>query len=151
MGTHHKGTAREVRALDAFIKLMRASNSLNARLAAELAAHDLTVSQFGTLEALFHLGPLCQKVIGEKLLKSCANVNLLVDNLEKRGLVLRVRSTTDRRFISVELTARGRALIEEIFPVHAARIVAAFKPLSRQEQDQLSELCKKLGTGPRRA
>lgn len=145
MGTHHTGSAEEVRALNAYIKLMRASESVNAKLMSELSSVNLTISQFGTLEALHHLGPLCQKDIGKKLLKSGGNVTLVVDNLEKRGLVERVRNTDDRRFITVGLTDEGRALIERVFPEHLIRIVEAFAGLSPEEQDQLSALCKKLG------
>ncbi len=145
MGTHHKGTAKEVRALNAYIKLMRASESVNARLISELSTVKLTISQFGTLEALYHLGPLCQKAIGQKLLKSGGNVTLVVDNLEKRGLVARVRNTDDRRFVTVQLTDEGTALIERVFPQHLGRIVEAFSGLSADEQDQLGALCKKLG------
>ena len=145
MGTHHKGPPREVRALDAYIKLMRASESVNALLTSGLSSEKLTISQFGTLEALYHLGPMCQKAIGEKLLKSGGNITLVVDNLEKRGLVARVRNADDRRFITVDLTAEGRALIERVFPAHVKRIVEAFRGLSAEEQDQLGALCKKLG------
>lgn len=145
MGTHHKGPPREVRALDAYIKLMRASESVNALLMSRLSSEKLTISQFGTLEALYHLGPMCQKAIGEKLLKSGGNITLVVDNLEKRGLVARVRNPEDRRFITVDLTDEGRALIERVFPEHVTRIVEAFRGLSAEEQDQLAALCKKLG------
>lgn len=145
MGTHHRGTTKEVRALNAYIKLMRASESVNARLISELSTVKLTISQFGTLEALYHLGPLCQKAIGQKLLKSGGNITLVVDNLEKRGLVARVRNTDDRRFVTVQLTDEGKALIEQVFPQHLSRIVEAFAGLSAEEQDQLGALCKKLG------
>lgn len=147
MGTHYKGSPKEVRALEAYIKLTRASESVNAKLMSQLSVENLTTSQFGTLEALYHLGPLCQKAIGQKILKSGGNITLVVDNLEKRGLVERVRNTDDRRFITVGLTAEGRALIERVFPEHAGRIVEVMKSLTAQEQDQLSALCKKLGVG----
>ena len=145
MGTHHDGTEEEVRALDAFIKLTRASETLNGRLNAELLREDLTVSQFGTLEALFHLGPLCQKDIAGKLLKSGGNITLVVDNLEKRGLVERRRDGRDRRFVTVRLTDAGRALVARVFPAHKARIVEAMTTLSAQQQRQLAALCKQLG------
>ena len=42
----------------------------------------MTVSQFGVLEALHHLGPLRQGEISAKLLRSGGNITLVVDNLE---------------------------------------------------------------------
>ena len=64
MPSHYKGAENEVRALNAFINLMRASDSLAARGALLLESQGLTHGQFGTMEALFHLGPLCQRALG---------------------------------------------------------------------------------------
>src|SRR5699024_12280342 len=65
-----KGNKKEVKTLNAFIKLTRASESINDRLNRHHAEQNLTVSQFGVLEALLHLGSLNQKALGKKLLKS---------------------------------------------------------------------------------
>lgn len=145
MGTHYLGTPGEIRALNAFIKLTRASDSLTSRVGEHLAQHELTASQFGVLELLLHLGPRCQKDIAQKLLKSGGNITMVIDNLEKRGLVERVRNQEDRRFITVHLTDAGRRLIEEIFPRHVEHIVEEMKALSVKEQEALGELCKRLG------
>lgn len=145
MGTHYKGTEEEKVALDAFIKIMRASESLNTRLYSIVSESGLTISQFGTLEALWHLGPMCQSEIGKKLLKSGGNITMVIDNLEKRGLVKRQRNTDDRRFISVHLTEKGEKLISEIFPEHVQRIVNEFKVLSLEEQKEFAKMCKKIG------
>lgn len=50
------------------------------------------------LEALYHKGPLCKRDIAAKILKSTGNITLLIDNLEKNGLVRRERDNEDRRF-----------------------------------------------------
>ena len=96
MGTHHQGPLHEIRALDAYIKLMRAAESISARIHRHLQEADLTVGQFAVLEALFHLGPLYQRDLCEKLLKSGGNITMVVDNLEKRGLVTRQRPEHNR-------------------------------------------------------
>lgn len=103
------------------------------------------MSQFGVLETLYHLGPLCPGEISTKLLRSSGNITLVLDNLEKLGLVERKRETSDRRSIRVSLTTQGSALIAELFPRQAAAIAAAFDTLSPQEQEELGRLCKKLG------
>lgn len=145
MGTRHKGSPEEVRALNAFIKLSRAAESVLARLSGSLAEAGLTESQFGALEALYHLGPLHQRDVGAKLLRSSGNVTMVVDNLEKRGLVRRERGTEDRRYVTVHLTDAGRRLIARLFPRHAARITAELSALTPAEQDELGRLCRKLG------
>src|SRR5262249_34995615 len=145
MGTHHRGPAAEVRALDAYIKLMRAADSVSGQLAIGLADAGLSEGQFGVLEALHHLGPLCQRDLGAKLLRSGGNITMVVDNLEKRGLVRRQREAKDRRYISVHLTDAGRKLIARLFPRHAAAITAEMAVLAAEEQETLGRLCRKLG------
>ena len=145
MPTHYRGTEQELLALDTFIKLTRASDSIGARLLQENTFGDLTPSQFGALEVLYHLGPLCQGDIGAKLLKSGGNVTLVIDNLEKRGLVTRQRDRDDRRFVTVSLTEAGRDLIARILPGHVAAIVHEMDVLTAEEQQSLGRLCRKLG------
>lgn len=147
MPTHYQGTPRDVLALDTFIKLTRATDSLLSRLAHRNTHPGLSASQFGVLEALYHLGPLCQSVLGEKLLKTGGNITMVIDNLEKSGLVRRERSTEDRRFITVSLTEAGRELIERIFPGHVQAISEEMSVLTAEEQRELGELCRKLGKG----
>jgi len=145
MGTRYAGTTIEKRALNAFIKLVRASQSVSARVETHLGELGLTVSQFGTLEALFHLGPLNQKTLAGKILKSTGNITMVIDNLEKRGLVKRTRDEQDRRHYSVAITRKGDALLTSFFPKHAARIVEEMSVLSAVEQETLGDLCKKVG------
>src|SRR5687767_7844207 len=93
------------RALCAYVNLMRAAESLSARLSksSPAAGEGLTETQFGVLEALYHLGPMCQRDVGRKVLKSCGNVTFVLDNLARAGLVRRQPSVEDRRFVSVHL------------------------------------------------
>src|SRR6266545_6552392 len=85
MPTHYRGSLQERAALDTYIKLMRAAESVTARLEPLMRAADLTVGQFGALEALLHLGPLCQRDLGHKLLRSGGNTTIVVGNLARRG------------------------------------------------------------------
>ena len=150
MATHYnprpgQGGKREVRALNAYITLVRAAESVTAPLARSLTGSGLTLSQFGALEALLHLGPLNPRELGRKLLKTGGNMTMVVDNLEKRGLVERVRDAADRRFLTVHLTAAGRRTIGQLFPEHAREIAARMDALTVAELDTLRTLCRKLG------
>lgn len=147
MPTHHKGTPREVLALNTFIKLTRATDSVTSRLFRRGTLESLTPSQFGVLETLYHLGPLCQGEISAKLLRSGGNITLVIDNLEKLGLVRRDRDQDDRRLVRVSLTNDGTALISRIFPKQARVITEEMNRLTAEEQQQLGTLCKKLGKG----
>jgi len=143
--THYQGTPDEMRALGAYIKLMRASETVLSKMAQHTTAANLTISQLGTLDALHHLGPMPQKEIARKILKSSGNITTVVDNLERQKLVRRVRDTHDRRFVYVHLTAEGRRMIQEYFPTHVAEITRLLSVLTPEEQEALSAVCKKLG------
>ena len=145
MPSHYKGNSGVARSLSAFINLMRASESVISRLQRRLSAQGLTAGQFGALETLFHLGPLCQTELGKKLLRTDGNVTMLVDHLDKRGLVRRIRKGQDRRFVSVQLKVKGKKLIQRIFPSHAQAIKQEMSALSALEQQTLRKLCRKLG------
>jgi MarR family 2-MHQ and catechol resistance regulon transcriptional repressor len=148
MGTHYKGSDEEKKTLNAFIKLMRATESMNGRLSRHLSEANLTVSQFGTLEALLHLGPLNQRELGQKLLKSGGNITLVIDNLQKSGMVEKKTDPNDRRAVIISLTKKGRSYIEDFFPQHLGKIKEEFSCLSTKEKEQLGALCKKLGKKP---
>jgi MarR family transcriptional regulator, 2-MHQ and catechol-resistance regulon repressor len=143
--THHPGPPDERLALDVYIKLARAGAAVDAAIHRPLALHGLTVSQFGVLEALWHLGPLGHGAIGRKILKSSGNVTTVIDNLCRLGLVTREDDPEDRRVRRVVLTSEGRARIEGILPDHVRRVADAFACLSPDEQATLAGLLRRLG------
>lgn len=143
--THYKGAKDETRALNAFVKLTRASETISTRIHRHLVEDGLTVSQFGVLEAIYHVGPLSQAELAKKILKSTGNITMVIDNLEKRDLVKRERKEGDRRYYAVKLTLEGKKLISNLFPRHAGKIVETMNVLTKAEQVKLGQLCRKLG------
>ena len=145
MGTHYKGSEQEIRALNAYIKLTRAVQSVKSRIDLHKTAEVLSDSQFGVLEALYHIGPLSQKEIAQKLLFSKSNIVAVIDALEEKDLAKRQRDLQDRRFINVHITAEGSKLLERLVPRHIEAITEEFSCLTDTEQDELARLCRKLG------
>jgi len=141
-----KPPEQEKSVLTLYTRLMRAANSVTEKMHRHLLDHDLSISQFGVLEALYHLGPLCQKDIGHKILKTSGNITLVIDNLEKRNLVTRRNDPEDRRRMIVQPTVSGLALIRAIFPGHSKTAFKVFSVLDSREQQTLGILLKKLGT-----
>ncbi|MDH4249053.1 MAG: MarR family transcriptional regulator, partial [Deltaproteobacteria bacterium] len=140
----HHGTEAERQALETYIKLQRCAESVVSRVFLRNRM-ELTVSQFGVLEALFHLGPLSPGELGTKILRSGGNMTLVINNLVRRKLVERRRDGQDRRRVVVSLASRGRKLIEDVFPRHVETIVGELAVLTRAEQVLLASLCKRLG------
>ncbi len=151
MGTHWKGTAREKRALDSYIRLMRCAWTVQGRLDRRLEAHGVTETQFGVLETLEHLGPLSAQTLASRQFTSGGNLTYVLDQLEKRGWVRRERDETDRRVVRIFLRPAGRAFVTKILPGQVDAIVEVFGALSPSEQERLGLLCKKLGMATRAA
>ncbi len=143
--TQYDGSDDEERALDLQIKLFRATNSLRRALSRFWEDHDLTESQFATLEALHHLGTLNHKEIAEKMLTREANITHVVDNLERDGLVERRRSEEDRRVVEVHLTQKGREVIQEVFPKFVDHLTDTLDEFEANKQNRLAELAGELG------
>ncbi|EYB68270.1 MarR family transcriptional regulator [Deinococcus phoenicis] len=147
MPTRYAGSPQERAALDAYIKLWRAAHAVEVTANRHLTDHGLTISQFGVLEALYHLGPLSQRQLADKILRSSGNLTMVIDNLERDGLVRRERNPQDRRMMNVFLTAAGEALVTRVLPDHVRGIQDVFAVLAPEELDQLTALTRKLGRG----
>lgn len=145
MGSHFKGSRKETEALNSYIKLIRAAESILSRINLSLSNYNLTESQFGVLEALYHLGSLSQTALAKKLLKSGGNMTTVIDNLEKSGLVKRKRGVKDRRYFSVHLTTKGKNRINGVLPNQIKLIVDEMNILNAGEQKELQRLCKIVG------
>ena len=145
MGTNYKGSKKERQALNTYIKLIRSGESLSSKINMMLSEFDLTESQFGALDALYHLGVLKQKDIGQKILKSGGNITMVINNLEKRELVKRKRGVKDRRHFNIHLTKNGKEKIAGVLPEVVKVIKKHFEILDFKEQKELEQLCKITG------
>jgi MarR family 2-MHQ and catechol resistance regulon transcriptional repressor len=145
MGTNFKGTEKEVKALDVYIKLIRASESLSSRINSKLDKKGLTISQFAVLDVLYNLGPLSQKDLGKKILRSGGNITMVIDNLEKQSFVERERSQEDRRFFIIHLTKKGKKFFAKIFPIFLDSVLKEFAVLTDKEQVEFQRMCKLVG------
>ena len=132
-------------ALSTYVKLMRAANSARSYAARSLSHTNLTLTQFAVLEALYHLGPMSLSDVSRKVLTTAGNLTMVVGNLEKLGLARRQSCPEDKRILIVVLTAKGKTLLRDVFPRHAAAIAEFMGVLSPEEQERLGDLCRKLG------
>jgi MarR family transcriptional regulator, 2-MHQ and catechol-resistance regulon repressor len=132
-------------ALKLWVVLSRAQSSVQAHLHESVSRHDLTLTEFAILEVLYHKGPLLLGEVQRRILVSSGGVTYLVDRLTQKGLVERQECPQDRRARYAALTTAGEALIERIFPEHAACIEQAMRGLSPEEQREATSLLRTLG------
>jgi MarR family transcriptional regulator, 2-MHQ and catechol-resistance regulon repressor len=141
----HSHRAQQRLALSTYVKLMRAANSARSYASRSLFGSHLTLTQFAVLEALYHLGPMSLSDIARKVLTTGGNLTMVVGNLEKRGLARRQSCPEDKRVLIATLTGKGKTLLRDIFPNHAAAIAEFLNVLGPEEQERLGDLCRKLG------
>jgi MarR family 2-MHQ and catechol resistance regulon transcriptional repressor len=110
-----------------------------------IANAGLCLTDFAALEALLHKGPLSISEIQDKVLLASGSMTAAIDRLEKRGLVVRKSTSTDRRARIVELTDEGKQVATTFFEKHARDLETLMSVLSAKEKKQMYESLKKLG------
>jgi len=145
MATKYSGNKEEIIALDTFLKIIRCAETISSQNSSNLNKNGLTESQFGILDAVYHLGPLKQKTLGEKILKTGGNITHVVDNLEDQKLVIRKRGKEDRRQFEIHMTPKGKKVFEKILPDQVRLIKNQMSVLSKEELETLGKLCRKIG------
>ena len=136
-----------VASLKLWVVMNRALHSIEERLRAQVEAHGLSMTEFAVLEVLLHKGPLPIGEIGDRVLRTSGSMTYVLDKLQQRGLIRRRACAEDRRILYAELTPEGRALIEVVFPEHAALITDLMSGLSPEERLTATELIKRVGLG----
>jgi MarR family 2-MHQ and catechol resistance regulon transcriptional repressor len=133
-------------ALSMWVKMVRSTDTIAMLTGRDISQYGLTPAQFSIFESLGHLGPMKICEIGAKKLMSGGNMTVVIDNLEKQGLVERSRSKEDRRATYIQLTDKGQKLFDEVFVRHAKFVEEIiWSVLDENEIIQLSGLLKKLG------
>lgn len=132
------------------ISIQRSSDQLQYRFAKLFKEYQLTQSQYNVLRILRGEGaPLPSLEIASRMISIVPAVTSLIDKLEKRELVRRKRCTKDRRVWYVELTSKGKKLVEKIDRPNLEMHSWLIGHLSKKESRQLLELLEKLREGMR--
>ena len=121
----------ETQVLTAMRRLIRATDLDSKRLARQT---NLSTSQLLVLELLAEGSEQTVGSIGEQVGLAQATVTNMVDRLEERGLVSRVRSDEDRRQVRVTLTEAGRELRDQAPTALQTRFLANFSGLREWEK-----------------
>jgi MarR family 2-MHQ and catechol resistance regulon transcriptional repressor len=128
-----------------WIVLARCYRAVSQIAERSISEAGLGLSDFAALEALLHKGPLTITEIQGKVLLASGSMTAAVDRLERKGLVVRRATPSDRRAKVLELTPEGKRVVEAAFRRHAAELAAAMAILNATEKRRLYGLLKKLG------
>ena len=92
----------------------------------------LTPGQFDVIAELEGTAGLTCGQLSEKTLTTKGTLTGVLDRLERRGLLQRESVDGDRRSTNIQLTPKGQAIFDQVFPVHADYMkpffVQALKP-----------------------
>src|SRR3954471_14771402 len=130
--------------LQLVIAVARALSAIERVARTPLAASGLSMTEFAVLEVLYHKGPLRLGEIRDRILVTGASTTYVVKKLEERGLMRRKDLAEDSRVVLGELTAKGRALIEEVFPAHVELLEKATAGLTLSEKREASRVLRAL-------
>ena len=135
----------QVQAPRLWIVLARCYRAVSQIAERSIAEAGLGLSDFAALEALLNKGPLTITEIQSKVLLASGSMTAAVDRLERKGLLIRKATPSDRRAKVLELTPEGKRVVESAFGRHAAELEAAMTILNGAEKRQLYGLLRKLG------
>ena len=99
--------------------------------------YHVSAPQLNCLIALYENGPLPPSQIARHIMVKSSTVTGIIDRLEQKGLVKRLRNSPDRRVITIELTETGKGLARDTPPPIQQKIVDGLKRLSEVETDQI--------------
>jgi DNA-binding MarR family transcriptional regulator len=128
-------------------RISRLAQLLQAELEPVFAEYGLNGGEFDVLAALRRAGPpfrLTPSALGQALMVTSGGMTKRLKALEAAGLVTRPASASDRRSSPVQLTARGRKLVETVVGAHYANEERLLAALTADERERLAEILRAL-------
>jgi MarR family transcriptional regulator, organic hydroperoxide resistance regulator len=132
--------------LDAIIETMVYLYTESRRLT-KLAAREvgLTGPQLTVVKLLDTFGDLSLSSLSERIRAQNSTVTGIIDRMEREDLVLRERSTSDRRVVFIRLTEKGKRVARDIDVEPLSIFRAVLSSLSREDTTDLLRVLSKLG------
>ncbi len=136
----------ESSAHEAMLNLMVASDHVRRRLDEVCEPFGITHTQYNVLRILrgaYPQGYPRHEIIG-RMLEEAPDVTRLITRLEKRGLVTRSESLSDRRLSVAHITRKGLTLLDKMKPAISQLTSLISNRMSQSDQRHFSTLCERL-------
>ena len=118
--------------------------SMRRRIELDMAEHDLTAAQWVPLWQLKLGRARTAQELARDMDVDAGAMTRLIDRLAAKGLVERVRSRTDRRVVTLKLTAAGEAVAERVPHVLASVNNAYLQGFSESDWSTLKRLLRQM-------
>ena len=127
--------------------ILAAYRMMQRRIAEMLSEEGLTQPQFQALRIVAKNGAVFMREISDEMFVTPANITGIIDRLEARGLVERSGRSEDRRTTNIELTPKGRALLERVEERYGRFMKNALRVFTQEEQKTFRGFLVKLQEG----
>ncbi|MBN2106663.1 MAG: MarR family transcriptional regulator [Deltaproteobacteria bacterium] len=107
-------------------------------------ATGLTGPQLWAIKVIAERGAICVSDLAARMYLHAATVIGILDRLEKRGLITRLRTRSDRRFVVIELSKQGKLLVEQSPEVAQGIIVKGLEELPVKTLETISRGLEKM-------
>ena len=124
--------------------LARVGSESRRRFVEALARHKLTLAAYSVLMILGGVTDSTQRQLADAVGIDPRNLVPILDDLEKRGLVMRAANPSDRRRHAVRLSPAGRTQLARLAQTGAAAELELLRPLSTRERRELHSLLTRL-------
>jgi DNA-binding MarR family transcriptional regulator len=134
---------------EALLALLRTADAVTRAVAVAIEPHGITSQQFNVLRILrgAQPDPLPTLEIAERMIERTPGITRLLDRLEAKALVSRVRCPTDRRQVHCRITKAGLDVLAALDAPVRATGAAAMRPIGAAGQKQLVRLLDRLRAG----
>ena len=131
-------------ALKTLNRIGKTQNILSDKASAYIKTTGLNPTQYAIIDILGHKGAMKISEIYNHMLIKSGNKTMILDSIEKKGLIKRVYSKNDRREIIIELTAAGQKFFDQNYKPYSEFVEKTFSVLTQNEQKELIVLLDKL-------
>ncbi|OQX36258.1 MAG: MarR family transcriptional regulator [Oceanospirillales bacterium LUC14_002_19_P2] len=124
-------------------RIIRATDLQSKRI---VKACGLTIPQVMVLRAIESLGDVTVRRISDDVSLSQATVTTILNRLEDRQLIERIRSASDRRVVNARLTTDGRDVLTRVPPLLHEEFITQFENLNDWEKTQILSSLQRIAT-----
>ncbi|MFS0646884.1 MarR family winged helix-turn-helix transcriptional regulator [Siminovitchia sp. 179-K 8D1 HS] len=109
-----------------------------------LTDYSITPPQFVALQWLFEEGDMTIGELSGKMFLACSTTTDLIDRMEKKMLVERVKDPKDRRVVRIHLLEKGEKIIGEVIKKRQKYLHDVLQDFSENEVIDLKDSLEKL-------
>lgn len=129
------------------IVMSKMVDSIQGKLSGHWKDLDINNTEFFVLYALDANGPLTIQEIASKVHITSGTMTYVIDKLQEKNYIARVRCEEDRRKIFIEMTDNGKSFWDETLKSHTVQLESIFSHVTEEDMLKLIELMKIVGKG----